>query len=372
MKTFKRFAAGLAAFAVMAANVCLPAFAVKSDLPALPKTQCVVDDANVLSAETEQYIDSLSGTLQDKCKGAAIAVITVQYTGNVSTEQFAVDAFNEWGIGDKNEDNGLLLLLVMESPIYADGDYYLMYGDGFHNTVVDKQSGTLLQNYMEEDFAARDYDSAVIRTANEAALLIADVYGVALSVGGSGQSAQPAPGPAGSQAGSGLLDLIVLIVVLVLLYCLLVQPIGRGFGWSWGPFGWHWGPFGWFGPWWIGPRPWYASRYNRRPPRGPHGPGGPLGGGGGFYGGPRPPRSGGYYGGFSGGNRRPPSGGFGSMGGGSSRGGGAGRSGGFGGGGFSSGSRGGFGGGSFGGGRSGGFGGMGGGGSRGGGAGRGR
>lgn len=372
MKQNHRILAGLTAALVLAVGLCSPAFAAGSNLPELPSDKCVVDDANVLSDETESYLDTLSGTLQTECEGATIAVLTVQYTGSVTTEQYATDAFNTWGVGDADKDNGLLLLLVMESPNYVDGDYYLIYGDGFNNTDVDKQSSMLLQTYMESSFAAQDYDAAVTKTADAAAELIAGVYGVSLSTGsdstggqGSTQTApggtQPAPGgqSGGAQGGTSVFTLILDLIVLVLLFCLIVLPIGRGFGWGWGPFGWHWGPFGWFGAWWVGPRPWYTRRppHSSRGPRGPHGPGGPLGGGpSNFHGGPRPPRGGGYGG--MGGSRRPPSGG--SFGG--SRGG------------FSGGSRGGMGGGSFGGGSrgGGGFGGMGGGGSRGGGAGRGR
>ena len=219
---------------MLAANLCLPAFAVQSDLPALPKDKCVVDDAGVLSAQTESYIDTLSGTLQAECKGATVAVLTVQYTGSVTTEQYAVDAFNEWGVGAADEDNGLLLLLVMESPNYVDGDYYLMYGDGFKGTDVDKQSSMLLQTYMEADFADKDYDEAVTKTADAAAKIIADVYGVRLG----GSNAQPVPGvqggsTAGSSSGGGLvvvLGLLIELMVWVLLFCLIVLPIGRGFG----------------------------------------------------------------------------------------------------------------------------------------------
>ena len=43
---------------------------------------------------------------------------------------------------------------------YADGDYYLTYGDGFRNTTLAKQSSAIAQT-MEDQFAAKDYDGAV-------------------------------------------------------------------------------------------------------------------------------------------------------------------------------------------------------------------
>ena len=45
-----------------------------------------------------------------------------------------------------------MIPLVMESPIYEDGDYYVTYGDGFRNTTLESPSA--LAQTMENDFAA--------------------------------------------------------------------------------------------------------------------------------------------------------------------------------------------------------------------------
>ena len=44
------------------------------------------------------------------CSGAQIGVLTVDYTGNYSTEDYATQAFNAWGIGSASENNGVLIL----------------------------------------------------------------------------------------------------------------------------------------------------------------------------------------------------------------------------------------------------------------------
>ena len=291
MKNFaKRISALVLAVVVSAAVLCPAAFA--AQLPSLPKGECVVDDAGVL---------------------------TVEYTGNDSTEDYATQAFNAWGIGSSSKNNGVLILLVMESAQYADGDYYLTYGDGFRNTTLAKQSSAIAQT-MEDQFAAKDYDGAVTTCARNVANTIADIYGVSLS-GSTGNGSTVQPGYQGGQSsgGSTLTDILTLVVGAVLLI-VIIRSMAYVFA---SPCGWLW-CFG-------GPRPPYRRRGRRGPP---------------------PPPPGGYYGG-SRGPRPPRGGGFGGMGGGSF-GGGAGR--------------GGFGGGSFG----GGFGGMGGGSSHGGGGGRGR
>ena len=129
------------AVVLSAAVLCPAAFA--AQLPSLPKDQCVVDGAGVLSSSTVQTIQDLNTQLDASCKGAQIGVLTVDYTGSVSTEDYAVEAANTWGLGSSSENNGVLILLVMQSPEYADGDYYLTYGDGFRNTTLAKQASAI-------------------------------------------------------------------------------------------------------------------------------------------------------------------------------------------------------------------------------------
>ena len=70
----------------------------------------------------------------------------------------------------------------MQSDQYADGDYYLTYGDGFRSTMLADQASSLVQT-MEDDFAAKKYDAAVLTCATNVANTVAEVYGVTLSGG---------------------------------------------------------------------------------------------------------------------------------------------------------------------------------------------
>lgn len=303
MKNFAKRISALVLVWVVCLSALSPAYAAKADLPELPKDQCVVDGAGVLSSSTVQTITELNAQLESSCSGAQIGVLTVEYTGNDSTEDYATQAFNAWGIGSSSNNNCVLILLVMESAQYADGDYYLTYGDGFRNTTLAKQASAIAQT-MEDQFAAKDYDGAVTTCARNVANTIADIYGVSLS-GGTGNGSTVQPGYQGGQSsgGSTLTDILTLVVSVVLLI-VIIRSVAYVFA---SPCGWLW-CFG-------GPRP---PRRRRGPPPPP--PGGFYGGfggmGGGSFGG------GAGRGGFGGGSF---GGGFGGMGGGSSHGGGGGR-----------------------------------------------
>ena len=300
----RKLSALLLVFVVSAAALC-PAFAASASLPELPKDQCVVDEANVLSSSTEQTIIQLNNQLQANCKGATIGVLTVDYTGSCTTEEYALQAANAWGIGSSTGNNGVLILLVMETQQYADGDYYIATGDGFRNTTLESQASALAQT-MEDDFVRQDYDDAVTICAQNVAQTIADIYGVSLSDGNTNNGSYNEPAYDDNSSG-GLGDILlgfITILFTVVLLLIIVSVVVYTFS---GPLGGLFWCFG--GPWHRGPRP---PRGRRNPPPPP--PGGPYGGfGGGSFGG-------GSFGGgsFGGGS-------FGGMGGGSSHGGGGGR-----------------------------------------------
>ncbi|MEG2624613.1 MAG: TPM domain-containing protein, partial [Clostridia bacterium] len=63
----------------------------------------VLDDANVLSAETEQHIIDNNVRLEKAC-GAQIVFVAIETTGSASREDYAYKLFNDWGIGAKDKN----------------------------------------------------------------------------------------------------------------------------------------------------------------------------------------------------------------------------------------------------------------------------
>lgn len=114
----------------------------------------VEDFANVLTPSTEQYIQQYSQYLADD-HSACIVVVTMDYvTGEI--DDYALSMFNQWKIGDSNFNNGVLLLLSI-----GDDDYYMMIGRGLEDDFPISDIQYLLDNYLEPDFAIKDYDSGV-------------------------------------------------------------------------------------------------------------------------------------------------------------------------------------------------------------------
>ena len=84
----------------------------------------VGDYANVLSEETERYIIEQNQALAG-ATGAQIVIVTVDFLDGMDIEDYAYTIFNDWGIGDAEKNNGLLLLLAI-----GEENYWAMQGKG--------------------------------------------------------------------------------------------------------------------------------------------------------------------------------------------------------------------------------------------------
>lgn len=289
---------------VLAAVLAVPVLA--AGIPDAPDAY-VYDEAGVLSDSTEQYINLETAALDEAC-GGQIAVVAVEFTGAYSTADYAYELFNAWGIGDRNENNGLLLLLVTGAE-----DYYIMPGSGVTDIFSGGTLQTLMDDYLEADFAAGNYDAGVRKTFDR----IMEIYGEKYDLTPTSASDAGYSGYADAEdslfsrffrvIGKILIVAILVVLVIVLIRFFAGGPRGGGGGGFWNGL--------------LLGSLLNRRRYTYRPPP-PH------------FGGPRPPRpphvgrpGGGFggrpggFGGFGGGR----TGGFGGFGGGGSRGGGAGR-----------------------------------------------
>ena len=73
----------------------------------------VSDPQNYLSAGEVSKINSIIGNIES-VSGAQIAVVMLPSIGEENPKEFSTALFNKWGIGQKNADNGLLILTVMD------------------------------------------------------------------------------------------------------------------------------------------------------------------------------------------------------------------------------------------------------------------
>jgi uncharacterized protein len=237
--------------------------ATAQELPTL--TQPVTDLAHVIDAESATLLDQRIRALQAATKDA-IAVATVDsFAPYASIEEYAVHLFERAGIGTRENDNGVLIVLaVRERRVRIEVGY------GLEEFITDGFAGDTIRQAMLPAFRNGQYGPGLLAGTTRVIQRIAQARGVTVS----GVPAAAPPRPHVQLAPSQIIFIIIVIIFII-------NSIRRGGGGS--------GLTG-------------GGRYGGRTWSGWHGGLGGFGGGfGGFGGGFGGGGGGGGFGGFGGG-----------------------------------------------------------------------
>lgn len=115
----------------------------------------VNDYAEVLNTETEEYIMSANIELEQKT-GAQIVVVTLKSLDGYSIEEYATELFRKFGIGDKNKNNGILLLCST-----GDRMFRIEVGYGLEGRLTDGKTGRIQDEYIIPYLKNNNYNEGI-------------------------------------------------------------------------------------------------------------------------------------------------------------------------------------------------------------------
>jgi len=164
LPAMRRWPAALVLF--IAAAIAIPADAGTSRHFPRP-TGYVNDFATVIDANTKEQLEALCTELDQKTN-AQIAIVTVQTLAGSSIKDYAQRLFNEWGIGHKADNRGLLILLSM-----AEHKYRIEVGLGFETLFPNARVATI-GSQMVPDLKAQHYSQALLTCTRTLASIVAE------------------------------------------------------------------------------------------------------------------------------------------------------------------------------------------------------
>lgn len=245
--------------ALLIGSFVAPAQSINKVVPKRPVPPRLVNDfADVLTPDQEAALEQKLVAYDDSTS-TQIVVVTVNTLQDYPIEEVALQILRQWGVGNKQKDNGLVILAAIQ-----DRKINIQTGYGLEGSVPDITAKTIIETDIVPNFKAEQYyrgfDEATTQIFRAAA----------------GEYQAPAGYANRERSGGGGISMGKIIVAIIILMVLLNMFGGRGGGGGGG----------------------YMSR------RGYRGFGGPIffpggfggGGGGGWSGG------GGGFGGFGGGS----------------------------------------------------------------------
>lgn len=125
----------------------------------LPTEALFVNDfADCMDDADEKTICELGTVLKEKTT-AEIVVVTVESTGGDDISDYATNLARDWGIGNKEKNNGALILLASE-----DRDVFIAVGYGLEGALPDSKTGRILDNYAIPYFKNDNFSSGLLET----------------------------------------------------------------------------------------------------------------------------------------------------------------------------------------------------------------
>ena len=120
----------------------------------------VNDYADVLSDETEQYIIEKSKELNE-VDGTQIVVVTIDSLEGKALEEYSIELARKFEIGDKDKNNGVLLLLSI-----GDRQSRIEVGLGLEGILPDGKTGRIQDEYMIPYYADDNWNEGIINGYN--------------------------------------------------------------------------------------------------------------------------------------------------------------------------------------------------------------
>ena len=165
----------------------------------------VTDNANMIDQSYKAKITQLAGAIE-KESTVQIAVVTIESLEGESMETYAVTLFEKAGIGKKDKDNGLLIIVAKELH-----DYRLEVGYGLEGTITDSMKVNIGDRIIVPNFRNGDYGKGIY----ESMLVVQELLKGNQEV--ISQYSMKQGGGSTEQSAGGSEDLAILFIILFFL-----------------------------------------------------------------------------------------------------------------------------------------------------------
>jgi uncharacterized protein len=191
----------------------------------------VNDHASLMNDEDRAKLEAFLVQVKEKT-GAEFAVLAVPSCAPLDPSDYKVKVFERWGLGKKSENNGLLLLIVLDVHRAV-----FETGYGLEGVLPDGLEARIVREEMVPRFRANDFPGGITAGVLRAAQRIAADKGVTLEWNGAELRYDEA------RPRQRLPTWVIALIIAFFVLSLFSRSRGRGTGWM-GP-----GGFGGMGGW---------------------------------------------------------------------------------------------------------------------------
>lgn len=116
----------------------------------------VNDYADILSEDAERKIVNIGDDLCDETT-AQVVVLTVESLDGEDIAEYSVEVFREWKIGDKEKENGVLIVFSLN-----DREMWITTGYGIEGTLTDARVGQIRDTYAMPYYKNDEFEKGTL------------------------------------------------------------------------------------------------------------------------------------------------------------------------------------------------------------------
>jgi uncharacterized protein len=137
----------------------------------VPKLRGRVNDyANMIPQDAESRIDSISRDLESS-DSTQLVVLTIPSLEGEDLEGFSIRVAEQWGIGQEEHDNGVILLVAQ-----AERRIRIEVGYGLEGVLTDLQAGRIIDYEISPYFKAGQFGQGLVRGSEAIAAAVRGEY----------------------------------------------------------------------------------------------------------------------------------------------------------------------------------------------------
>jgi uncharacterized protein len=140
---------------LLAAVLLLTAFVATGEVPVPPLKSRVTDLTATLSGDQARALEQKLAALEAR-KGSQVAVLLVPTTQPETVEQYAIRVFDQWKLGRKSVDDGVLLLIAKD-----DRKLRIEVGRGLEGAIPDAYAKRILDEEITPRFKQGDFAGGI-------------------------------------------------------------------------------------------------------------------------------------------------------------------------------------------------------------------
>lgn len=132
------------------------------------RTKYVSDPERFLSSSATAQADSILWHLRQATSAEVVAVVLPSF-GDTSVEEFATELFNKWGLGKKDKDNGVLLLISVNDRVAK-----IETGYGVEGALPDITAKKIITHAIAPNMINGNVDKAVVESVDLISKVLTD------------------------------------------------------------------------------------------------------------------------------------------------------------------------------------------------------